>query len=185
MYIHYISLDAFAQDFLPFSFDLDFAAHASPPLMPDSLRSVGCTCFTLRKLTRTVTRLYDQHLAAAGIKTTQYSLLRWIAHEPVPIALLAARMNTERTTLSRNLKPLIDAGWVMLKAGTDPRQRIATITASGREVIKSANQAWRQAQSKLEAAMGVDAVRDLHERLDRALTQLNPLLDEHVDALED
>ena len=139
----------------------------------------------LRKLTRTVTRLYDQHLAVAGIKTTQYSLLRWIAHEPVPIAALAARMNTERTTLSRNLKPLVDAGWVVLKPGADPRQRIPTITASGRKVIDSANQAWRHAQSKLEAAMGLDDVRDLHARLDRALIQLNPLLDRHVDALED
>ena len=154
--------------------------------MPDSTnRPVGCTCFALRKLTRTVTRLYDQQLAAAGIKTTQYSLLRWIAHKPLPIAALAARMNTERTTLSRNLKPLIDAGWVVLKPGTDPRQRIVTITASGRRVIDSANEAWRQAQSTLEAAMGLDDVRDLHVRLDRALHQLNPLLEKHPDGLED
>ena len=93
--------------------------------MPDSTRHVGCTCFALRKLTRTVTRIYDQHLAEAGIKTTQFSLLRWIAHEPVPIAVLAARMNTERTTLSRNLNPLIDAGWIVFKAGIDQRVQVA------------------------------------------------------------
>ena len=154
--------------------------------MPDSTNQHGgCTCFALRKLTRTVTRLYDQQLAATGIKTTQYSLLRWIAHKPLPIAALAARMNTERTTLSRNLKPLIVAGWVVLKPGADPRQRIVTITASGRRVIESANEAWRQAQSTLEAAMGLDDVRDLHVRLDRALHQLNPLLEKHPDGLED
>jgi hypothetical protein len=40
--------------------------------MPDtSATTVGCTCFTLRKLTRTVSRLYDLHLAAAGMKTTR------------------------------------------------------------------------------------------------------------------
>jgi DNA-binding MarR family transcriptional regulator len=154
--------------------------------MPDSTnRQIGCTCFALRKLTRTVTRLYDQHLAAAGIKTTQYSLLRWIEHKPLPIAALASRTNTERTTLSRNLKPLIDAGWVVLKPGDDPRQRIVTITASGRRVIESANLAWRSAQSKLEAAMGLDDVRDLHLRLDRALAQLNPLLDRPPDGPHD
>ena len=154
--------------------------------MPDSARPIGCTCFTLRKLTRTVTRLYDQHLADAGLKTTQYSLLRWIAREPSPIAALSQRMNTERTTLSRNLKPLVDAGWVTIKPGADdPRQRIVTITASGRKVIESGTRAWRLAQSKLEAAMGVDAVRELHVRLDAALAQLNPLLEKSADALDD
>ena len=46
--------------------------------MPDSGKQIGCTCFELRKVARTVTRLYDQHLAAAGLRTTQFSLLRWI-----------------------------------------------------------------------------------------------------------
>jgi DNA-binding MarR family transcriptional regulator len=153
--------------------------------MPDSSRPVRCTCFTLRKLTRTVTRLYDQHLAEAGIKTTQFSLLKWISHAPMPIGELASRMNTERTTLSRNLKPLMDAGWVSVKPGADPRQRIVSITAEGRKLIGSANIAWRSVQAKLEDALGADAVRDLHVRLDSALLKLNPLLDTHPDGLED
>jgi DNA-binding MarR family transcriptional regulator len=153
--------------------------------MPASPRPVGCTCFTLRKLTRTVTRLYDQHLADAGIKTTQFSLLKWISHAPMPIGELASRMNTERTTLTRNLKPLIDAGWVGVKPGADPRQRIVSITGAGRTLIDSANIAWRTAQGKLEDALGADTVRDLHVRLDSALVKLNPLLDRHPDGLED
>jgi DNA-binding MarR family transcriptional regulator len=153
--------------------------------MPDSATPVGCTCFAVRKLMRTVSRLYDQHLAAAGLKTTQYSLLRWIAREPVPIAELATRMNTERTTLTRNLKPLVDAGWVVLKPGTDARQRIATITPSGRRVIDSAKAAWHTAQAKLEDALGIAAVRDLHLRIDSALALLNPLLESSTDDDED
>jgi len=148
-------------------------------------RPHGCTCFALRKLTRTVTRLYDHELARAGIKTTQFSLLKWIAHRPLPIAVLAARMNTERTTLTRNLRPLIDAGWVELRAGTDARQRIATITPGGRRTIATAERAWRGAQDRLESALGLDAVRDLHARLDTALATLNPLLEATDDALED
>jgi DNA-binding MarR family transcriptional regulator len=153
--------------------------------MPDSGKPVGCTCFTLRKLSRTVTRLYDQHLIEAGLRTTQFSLLKWIARAPLPIAGLADRMNVERTTLTRNLKPLIDAGWVTLEAGADSRQRIVTITAAGRKTVDSANQAWRVAQSKLETAMGIETVRDLHSRLETALTQLNPLLESNADGCED
>jgi DNA-binding MarR family transcriptional regulator len=148
-------------------------------------RPHGCTCFALRKLTRTVTRLYDHELSRAGIKTTQFSLLKWIAHRPLPIAELAARMNAERTTLTRNLRPLVDAGWVELRAGADARQRIATITPAGRRTIASGDSAWRVAQDRLESTLGLATVRDLHERLDSALVKLNPLLEEDDDALDD
>src|SRR5437867_9204115 len=142
-----------------------------------------CTCFALRKLNRTVSRLYDQHMAEAGLKTTQYSLLRWVAQEPLPIAELAGRMNTERTTLTRNLKPLIDAGWVVLKPGRDSRQHIATITPAGNKVIAAARDAWRAAQSELERALGIEAVRALHLQIDAALARLTPLLERQDDAL--
>jgi DNA-binding MarR family transcriptional regulator len=142
-----------------------------------SERPLGCTCFCLRKLTRTVSRLYDQHLAGAGLKTTQYSLLKTIAHEAVPVAELAARLSTERTTLTRNLKPLVDAGWVTLKPGTDSRQRIATITPQGQDTIKAANAAWRRAQTELEETLGMQSVRILHRMADAALIQLTPLLE--------
>jgi DNA-binding MarR family transcriptional regulator len=154
--------------------------------MPDvSTSSPGCTCFSLRKLTRTVSRIYDQHLAVAGMKTTQYSLLRSIAREALPVAELAARLSTERTTLTRTLKPLIDAGWVVLKPGADSRQRIVTITANGNDAIKTARQAWRRAQNELEHTLGMKAVRALHLQLDTALTQLTPLLERHAHAIED
>jgi DNA-binding MarR family transcriptional regulator len=144
--------------------------------------SISCTCSSLRKLTRTVTRLYDQHLADAGLKTTQYSLLKNIDLEPLPIAELAERLSMERTTMTRNLKPLIDAGWVELKAGSDSRQRIPIITKAGRDRIKLAKQAWKRAQIELQKTMGEQAVRDLHAHLDTALLRLTPLIEEHAHA---
>lgn len=142
----------------------------------------GCTCFSLRKLTRAVTRLYDQHLAEAGLKTTQYSLLKNIDKEPLPITELAERLSMERTTLTRNLKPLMDSGWVELKPGVDPRQRIPTITKTGRDTIKLATQAWKRAQIELQKTIGDQAVRDLHAQLDTALNKLTPLIEEHAHA---
>lgn len=142
----------------------------------------GCTCSSLRKLTRTVTRLYDQHLAETGLKTTQYSLLKNIENEALPIAELAERLSMERTTLTRNLKPLIDAGWIELKPGADSRQRIPTITKSGRDTIKQARKVWARAQTELQQTMGVQVVRDLHAYLDSALNKLTPLIEEHAHA---
>jgi DNA-binding MarR family transcriptional regulator len=146
--------------------------------MNDTLdKPLGCTCFKLRKLTRTMSRVYDQHLATVGLKTTQYSLLVNVSRAALPVAELADLLATERTTLTRNLKPLIEADWVQLNPGADSRQRIVTITAKGQLKVREAQVAWRAAQDQLEHLLGRDSVRALHQLLDNTLTQLLPLLD--------
>ena len=72
----------------------------------------GCTNLQLRQLMRRVAQHYDSELAQAGLKTTQYSLLSTaLALGPSRPADLAAAMKMDASTLTRNLKPLIAAGW--------------------------------------------------------------------------
>jgi DNA-binding MarR family transcriptional regulator len=146
--------------------------------MPAEPTVPGCTCFKLRKLTRAMSRLYDQHMAEAGLKTTQYSVLANAAREALPVAVLAERLGIERTTLTRNLKPLIDAGWIELAAGADSRQRIVTITASGRAKVKQAYSHWCAAQTAFENLVGIEQVRALHGQLDATFAHVTPLLEE-------
>lgn len=147
--------------------------------------TLGCTCFKLRKLTRTMSRLYDQHLAAAGLKTTQYSVLANAVRAALPVAELAERLGAERTTLTRNLKPLTEAGWIALLPGADSRQRIVTITDAGRAKLDAAYPCWRAAQTEFENLVGLDAVRALHGQLDATLVQVTPLLEESTHAHPD
>ena len=148
-------------------------------VMTDTIEQpLGCTCFKLRKLTRAMSRLYDQHLASVGLKTTQYSLLVNAARAALPVAALAELLGLERTTLTRNLKPLVEAGWLELKPGADSRQRIVTITAQGRAKADAAYGAWRCAQTEFETLMGRDAVRVLHQQLEATMLQLTPLIED-------
>jgi DNA-binding MarR family transcriptional regulator len=135
-----------------------------------------CTCYALRKLARTVTRLYDQHLAAVGIKATQFALLRHVQHEALPITHLATLMGMERTTLTRNLRPLADAGWVAQAAGKDARVRVITITPEGQAKIREAKAAWRTAQAELEQALGDEGTKSLHAEIGFAMARIAPLL---------
>jgi DNA-binding MarR family transcriptional regulator len=144
-------------------------------------KPLGCTCFKLRKLARAMSRLYDHHLAGVGLKTTQYSVLANAARAPLPVAELAELLGLERTTLTRNLKPLAEAGWLELKPGADSRQRIVTITDAGRDKVKQAYVVWRRAQTEFETLMGRESVRALHQQLESTLTQLTPLLEEVCD----
>ncbi len=141
-------------------------------------KPLGCTCFKLRKLTRAMSRLYDQHMAMVGLKTTQYSVLANVMRAALPVAELADLLGMERTTLTRNLKPLLDAGWVVLNPGADSRQRIVTITAEGLAKVEQAYPVWRSAQLAFERAAGRDAVLALHSQLDSTLSQLTPLLED-------
>jgi DNA-binding MarR family transcriptional regulator len=144
-----------------------------------SEKTLGCTCFKLRRATRTMSRLYDHHMAAHGLKTTQYSLLVNVARKALPMAELAERVGADRTTMTRNLKPLIEARWIELKAGQDSRQRIVTITEAGLGKIETAAAGWRTAQAELEQLLGRDTVRALNLQLDDTVTQLNHHLENH------
>jgi DNA-binding MarR family transcriptional regulator len=140
-----------------------------PPFSP----SPGCTCDRLRKLTRRITQHYDARLAPAGLRVTQYSLLAHLVHGgPATVSALARLMEMDRTTLTRNLKPLVDAGLVDIAAGTDARSRIVSATTRGREARSGARELWRRAQHEVNAALGAEQVAALHAALEESLARL-------------
>src|SRR2546422_6098131 len=108
----------------------------------------ACTCFRLRSLTRRVTRLYDQALAPSGLTVTQYSLLaRALRQGAAPtLSELAQQLFTDRTTLTRNLKPLANAGLVKVGDGADARSKAVLVTAKGRGAPRAALPLWRGAR---------------------------------------
>ena len=142
----------------------------------------GCTNLKLRQLVRGVSRLYDAELAGAGLKTTQYSLLSHVLKlGPLRPGELARAIRMEPSTLTRNLRPLIDAGWVTLQAGGDARSRLVAITDAGRDKRQAAQRCWRAAQQKLNARLGVERVLALHRILDEAMERLDTGREETID----
>jgi DNA-binding MarR family transcriptional regulator len=86
---------------------------------------------------------------------------------------LAAGMNVDASTLSRNLKPLIAAGWVTLEAGEDGRSRLVHATEAGREKRAEAQRRWRVAQEGVNATLGPRRVIALHALIDEAMRALD------------
>ncbi|WP_159914050.1 MarR family winged helix-turn-helix transcriptional regulator [Pantoea sp. 18069] len=130
----------------------------------------GCTNLKLRQLTRLVTRHYDHYTAAAGLKTTQYSLLSHVEKfGPIRPSDLAKRMQMDASTLTRNMQPLVAQGWLRIGAGEDARSRLVEITEDGRAKRVEGQRAWKLAQLALNERLGVDRVAALHELLDDAI----------------
>jgi DNA-binding MarR family transcriptional regulator len=128
-------------------------------------RDVQCVSATLRMATRTVARVYDAELAAAGLRTTQFSILAALHDEgPSAIGHLAGRLAMDRRTLTRELEPLLGSGLVADSRGADRRQRVVELTAEGEDRFRAARPAWKRAQKRIHDAYGE---RESHELLAR------------------
>jgi DNA-binding MarR family transcriptional regulator len=142
---------------------------------------VGCTNFKLRQLTRRVTQHYDQHLAGSGLKITQYSLLAHVDRlGPLAPGELARRMDMGASTLTRNLQPMVAAGWVTVGDGVDARSRLVRITDAGLALRRQAQRRWKAAQLALNDKLGVATVAALHGLLDQGLAAFHEV-DHHED----
>jgi DNA-binding MarR family transcriptional regulator len=144
---------------------LEFRAIAGIyPLMDQDL---PCACTTLRRATRTVSAAYDAALAPAGLRITQFSVLRTLARlGPLPISRLAAEVALDRSTMGRNLDPLERRGLVSIEVGdTDQRERVAQLTTAGEAAIQAALPLWLTAQDRVATLVGHAAVGTLADRL--------------------
>jgi DNA-binding MarR family transcriptional regulator len=142
------------------------------PLDKKKIISMGqsCVCYNLRKASRTITRLYDEFLKPSGIHATQLTLLLGTKIlQPVTLKRLARANMMDRTTLSRNLKPLEKSELVKVEPGQDRRERIVTLTDSGEAVLIKAYPLWEDAQHRI--------INGLNQKgLDALLTSLSDVV---------
>lgn len=130
-----------------------------------------CTCFNLRKAARAVTQVYDEALKPTGLRATQFSLLGVVAHQgPAGMSELADHLVMDRTTLTRNLKPLMEQGLLKTVAGDDRRYKPIAITKKGQDAFKKAMPYWQKAQNKLANGLGKKNWLDLLGILDETIT---------------
>ena len=145
----------------------------SPPLRPSPAE---CTCFRVRSAARRVTQIYSRHLAPTGLRISQFSLLGFvIARGPLSITELSDLLATDRTTLTRNLRPLLASGVIERAAAGDKRRHELVATLAGRALFKRALPLWSEAEQEVRTAMGTKLTADLHGALDRSMEKLATL----------
>lgn len=128
-----------------------------------------CACANLRGAARAVTRLYDDILRPSGLQVTQFTLLVRIALAgPAPITQLAEGLVMDRTTLTRNLKPLEKQGLIQVAAGADQRLRLVSLTEPGHQALVKVLPLWEQAQAQAVNTLGT-------ERFGALLTDLSAI----------
>ena len=115
----------------------------------------NCTCLSLRKAARVVTQLYDEALKPCGLRSTQFSVLSAVHRKgPIGIADLAKLLETDRTTLTRNLKPLIARSLIEIIGGIDARRKPVALTPAGIDLLTLATPLWQTVQGDLVTTLG-------------------------------
>ena len=113
-----------------------------------------------------MTQLYDQTLRQAGLRATQFTLLMLVAgKDELSLTDLADMAVMDRTTLTRNLRPLERRGLVGVRPGEDRRVREVSLTRKGHEALARAFPLWEKAQAEMASGVG-------QARLSRLLVDL-------------
>ncbi|HEX6090406.1 MAG TPA: MarR family winged helix-turn-helix transcriptional regulator [Gemmatimonadales bacterium] len=134
--------------------------------------TADCLCFRARRVSRVITRLYDESLRPLGIQATQLTLLNAIAmsgERGAMMGRLADVLALDATTLSRNLRPLVALRLVKLaRPPGDRRVRLARLTPAGERLVADALPLWTSAHRRVVSMLGPEAAAELRDLFDAA-----------------
>jgi DNA-binding MarR family transcriptional regulator len=137
----------------------------------------GCTNLKLRRLSRTVARGYDADMRPLELTESQYTLLSHVVRlGPIAPGALAQALGLDPSTLTRNLRALLDAGWIAQtspEGRADRRTRPLVATPAGADLRARAQQRWRISQERINRVLGPDRVVALHTLLDECAALLD------------
>jgi DNA-binding MarR family transcriptional regulator len=118
-----------------------------------------CYCAATRQVARRLTRFYEAELRSVGMNPAQFELMANLQGRPrVSQRELAAAMDVDQTTLSRNLKLLVGLGWVSVGASAvDGRRSEYALSGEGVRVFRRAVPCWERAMRRIEEGLGAKA----------------------------
>lgn len=135
--------------------------------MSSTQRLDSCNCFASRKAARLITKMYEDHLAPAGLTSSQFALLAHLDETgSASIKHLVDALAMERTSIVRALQPLERDGFVVQKPDQDDaRRNLVSLSAAGRRQLARAIPLWQAAQAEFERKFGAGMARQMRESL--------------------
>jgi DNA-binding MarR family transcriptional regulator len=127
----------------------------------------SCVCHKVRMAARAVTRAYDAALRPVGLRATQFAVLVAVATEgALSITALAQALGMDRSTLTRNVRPLVKDGLLAVGREGWHRSRTIEITERGRARVAEALPRWEWAQARLQRQLGAPQWARVHQSLE-------------------
>ena len=125
-----------------------------------------CVNYNLRKASRAVNQMFDAVLRPTGLRSGQFGVLVALTQaDAATITRLARWLVMDRSTLSRNLRPLAARGYLSIAPGADRREQEIRLTAAGRAALQGAYPYWEKAQARISDRLGAQRWKELLEGL--------------------
>jgi DNA-binding MarR family transcriptional regulator len=139
----------------------------------------NCLDYNLRKASRIAAHHYEEVMKPCGLRNTQFTLMvaTCLMDKPL-ITDLARVLAMDRTTVSRNVKPLQRDGLLSIVTGEDKRSRHIVVTDAGRQRLLQAIPLWQKAHQSLQQKVGLENAQQLLTTLNTFGKQLNNLFED-------
>ncbi|MEM5570841.1 MarR family winged helix-turn-helix transcriptional regulator [Aliarcobacter butzleri] len=110
-----------------------------------------CHCTNMRQISRKVTNIYDEFLKPSNLNVTQYSLISNLKRvQPIKMNDFSKVVKLDRTTLVRNLKPLINLSLIEIKSIDKSKAQLLELSQKGIELQNEGYKYWQKAQEYIE-----------------------------------
>lgn len=128
-----------------------------------------CLGTRVRVLSRTITRIFDEHFRPFDVTGAQLWLLGAMGYfGPKSPSELARALSMDKSTLSRNIQRLTERGWVVIGDPESGRGQVVSLSGTGAELLVTIQPAWAAAQAEVRTVLGgdeADVLRQLGNRL--------------------
>lgn len=139
-------------------------------ISPALIQEVGqsCLCRRVQRASRSVGKHFDDAFRAFGINNWQFTMLMALATpEPCTVNQIAAELGMDRTTTTKNLRPLERRGLIEIRPDEkDGRVRRVVLTEDGNRLLGGALKEWRTVNDRLAASLNGDQLLILRSALD-------------------
>ena len=127
-----------------------------------------CVVTRLRKLSRSITRLYDEALRPLGLKASQQAVLVAIGAEPDSrIGDIAERLELAPSSMTRSVTALAEQGWVEVES--EGREARVNLTSEGKQILLASQKLWLIAQRQVAGELEKSGLlADLNDAVHRA-----------------
>lgn len=134
--------------------------------------SQACVALRVRRMSRIITRIYDEALRPIGLTASQFTLLTLIAQQDgITAAEIGFALDIEKSTLSRNLKRLEALGMMKMDPPAGRHGRGLHLTENGVDGIMEAYPIWQRTQERVQEVLGGDS-RDTFDEMLASAEQL-------------
>lgn len=129
----------------------------------DRINPTLCINAKIRKLHKLTDNIYQARIRPFGLKGSMLSILFIVGkNDGINQKNIADLLVLDQSTISRDLKRLIDKGWIQFEIADDPRKKLLSLTTDGKALLEQVAPVWENTHKEMEALLGAFSIQQLN-----------------------